>query len=362
MSSLVSLVANAIEGSAVVPALRKCGWIGIDVGSACVKLAQLERTSDGFRFQNRWIIGERATVAATAVESLEEKFGELRQARTLFRGRQSAAALSSCFAPLRSLQLPEASAEETRSMIYEEFAAENDFVEPSEVDAWPIEGGMPPPGQVRWMATAVSRIEVERLARQFLCAGYHLHTLDVAAPALARALALSDPETVAPLAALDVGRTSAVFTIARQGVAGFCRVLRGCGYENLMQPLIDSAGLNPDECRQLLQARRSAGAAGDSDVLAPLSSLFAVSAERLAEELRRTLQFIRQEYPSVMPERIRLFGGGGMMSDVAPLLERASGLPTHPWRLSGDGPDGDQDPLFGVAAGLSALAWSRSCT
>jgi hypothetical protein len=105
-----------------------------------------------------------------------------------------------------------------------------------------------------------------------------------------------------------------------------------------------------------------AGAVGGR-VQTALAALAAPVLNRLAEELRRTLSFLRQQSANP-PVRIWLCGGGGLIRNVAERLTGETGVPTECWRLPR--PAGDDRPrdvaecLFATAVALSVLRWENS--
>jgi hypothetical protein len=79
---------------------------------------------------------------------------------------------------------------------------------------------------------------------------------------------------------------------------------------------------------------------------------------QLQQELKKTLDYLKQEYPKVLPERLWLFGGGALIPGIVDRLKEISGLETRLWHLPASEPAMESDPwqaVFGAAATLSML-------
>jgi Tfp pilus assembly PilM family ATPase len=200
------------------------------------------------------------------------------------------------------------------------------------------------------------------VAKDLLAAGLHCQTLDALPCALARAVQMCDPSADEPIAALDIGNTSASLTIVREGRPVFCRLLRSCGLKSLMQEWRQRLGVDSGQCRQLLSRY---GLAAEQSCSPAAIEIFSRPLAHVVDELNKTFQFLALQAAHWSPARIWMFGGGAMIRGVAEFFTQKTGLPTKTWRLSGAEATvlADSDPLFGASAGLSVLAWEADqCT
>jgi Tfp pilus assembly PilM family ATPase len=217
-----------------------------------------------------------------------------------------------------------------------------------------------PAGARRNQLTAVAvRSDIaDGVAEELFRAGYHPRILDAAPSAMARAVRLCDPFCDEPTVALKIDDDSALFVLIRNGRPGFCRMLRGCGRRPLAEPLVAKLGMNAEECRQVLARHGipAAAAAGGSST-DPFFRLIAIPLEKLVDELKRTLAFLDHGKPAERPTRVWLFGDGAAVRNLPTFLATRLEVPTVGWSPAFPAAGPVDDVRFGVAAGLSALAW-----
>jgi len=342
------------------------GWIGIDVGSCAIKLAQVERRGESWRIKSRWVIehtvDEPISSTALANGELGKQIDVLKSSRRMFRGRRACATLPSSCVEYRALDLPTGPWRETRAILEQEISADTSAEQGAfEYDAWQA---VPGDSMTKIMAVSAARETALRVASDLFSAGFDCSAIDAVPCAIARAVVMCDPaaadETVV---AIDLGFSSALLTVVHQSRPAFCRTLRGCGLQALMQPLVDKLGITHQECRQLLNRfgipSETAGAPAARSTYQVMSHCL----KHMGEELRRTLSFARHQL-RLSPKRIWLFGGGGTICNTAEFISEETEIPAAPWRLqAGDAAGRSSEPLFGVASGLSQLAWEAGkCT
>ncbi len=342
---------------------RSAGWIGVDIGTRTVKLAQVERRGGGWRLSGLWTIEHASDLplvrSALGEGELSKHTQELRKIRRLFRGRSTAATLPTSHVDFRALDIPSGPWQETKAILDQELAADppgenGDY----EFDAWQATSFG---STTKVLAVAAERCNTVRVASDLLSAGFECSVIDAVPCALARAVTLCDPaaqqETVA---ALDFGHSTALLVVVHQGRPVFCRLLRGCGLQSLMQPLIDKLGITDEECRHLLLRFGIPAETAGSPAARSTYQVMSHGLNHLAEELRRTLSYASQQL-RLRPNRIWMFGGGATIRNSAEFVSQQTQIASLPWRLSkGDGPGNLTEPLFGAAAGLSLLAWEDS--
>lgn len=339
----------------------RCGWIGIDLGGQVIKLAQIRRGRGSWQWVGRWSIGDESSEPLTSellnAGALAEKVSALCETRRLFRGRLAAATLPSEMVELRPLELPTGPWHEMCAMVEQELAADAPAAQGRyEFDAWEA---IRSENLTQVIAAVAERDATVRAADGLLAAGFQCAVVDAIPCALARAVELCDPAAQAEtVLTLDMGYTSALLSVVHEGRPVLCRRLRGCGQQAIMQLLQEKLGVDPLECRQLLV--RYGLPAAESCITSAATSIQRIIGrmlDHLADEVRRTAQFATYQL-RLTPKRMWLFGGGATIRNCAHFLGQETGVPTANWNLAGtECPSDAVEPLFGIAAGLSALAW-----
>ena len=350
----------------------RCGWIGVDVGTRAIKLAQVVRDSAGWKLGGRWIICDESQPLLKAQAFQDGTFtriaAEFESLRKMFRGQAAAISLPTSVVEMRSLELPLGTPEELLAMVQEELSAESPDSRERAFDFWQCGDGSQSDDVSRITVVSLEQETAARVAADMLKSGMRCQVLDAVPCALARAVRLADPNSaMRPAAALDLGYSSALLTVVVDGRPVFCRSFRGCGLQSLMQPLQDKLDVSPEECRHLLKQFGVAGLRESGGSAAAQATLKIISAplENLVGELQRTWSFLQQQFRSLVPERVWLFGGGAAVGNLSAHLTERTGVPTRVWQLSAnrDIAGESDEALFGVAAALSALAWrAETCT
>ncbi len=351
------------------------GWIGVDIGTDAVKLAQIERRG------SRIAITEAAVVQRSEPWRNDDNLAmspigssdEILAAHAIgeqFSGRTAAATVPMAICDVRSLQIAETGQAERRSRIAHELASTlHESVGAREFDFWSTEYALEK-GAIAHENVAVMSIVgdwARRLADDHRQAKLVCRTLDGTHQALARAIRLTEnrPDTV-PNAALDWGVTCATFCIVVAGRPIFVRKLRDCGFGQLLHQLQDTLSLSRDEAREVAGSFGSLQSNTDSE--SPqrmIQEIVAPHFGRLIEEMGRTLTYLKTHRKELLPHQLWLFGGGATMKDVEQVLTDRLGLPTATWSLEDNLFESETTgtipvALLGPAISLSALAWEKS--
>ena len=108
---------------------RTTGWIGVDVGTCAIKVAQVEHDRTGWRLITSRIIpiqgGQEVNEQALSDGSVGQTIRAGLAACSGFRGRKAACALPMSVMDLLSLELPCASDSEIRQMVEQGFSMGN---------------------------------------------------------------------------------------------------------------------------------------------------------------------------------------------------------------------------------------------
>jgi Tfp pilus assembly PilM family ATPase len=342
------------------------GWIGVDLGAAAIKLAQLERDGDGVRLSASAIM-QRDLPDDAPQSDMPWSARDIHRALALdarFRGRTTACVLSLNQSGVRTFSIPTGTDEERHAMIANQlFDVLGAELAQCEFDFWTSDRTSG--GEVDVGAVYVSRQRATQTARNLAAAGVPCEVLDGVPLALARAAQLRAAGEIT--AVVDWGYTQSMLAIVREGQPLFVRTLRDCGYRRMLGAVTGQLELSPHDAQQLLSLYGVAGIDPPKDeniakMSRLLSQLVADPLLVMEQELIRTLDHLRLHRPALSPDRILLCGGGATIHRMDTLLSLRLDLPVEAWRLSRAGaqprtPAGIE-PLLASAAALSALAWN----
>jgi Tfp pilus assembly PilM family ATPase len=360
----------------MMPGRRK-GWIGIDLGSRTLKLVQAERAEAGLRIAASVVMPRPGT--ARGEPSAEGAGGDwlgqgIAAALSLnrdFCGRKAACLLPMHLTDLHLLTIPRGAPAEQRAIIkYELSTIFAGGGPPREFDYWRTGTAAKTSASSTEDVSVLSvpRTLVSRVLGELSRARCSCEVLDGLPFALARAVQLAYPADLpAPVGAVDWGFTSATFCVVSGHRPLFTRHLRNCGVGLLTEAVGRALGLPQDEAMQLLRAhglpapdrRRSQG----NEVQRVIAEVTAPALNEMADELKKTVSYLRAQYPAVAPDRLCLLGGGATARNVTPLLSAKVKLPVELWRLpcpENTARNGSRDPpeILGTAVALSTLAWA----
>ncbi len=349
------------------------GWIGIDLGTRSLKLAQVERTGAGLKLRAAAVVPRAALSAPDdGCRPTQDITAEVETAlvtASYATGRDAACAVSTYWCRPKMVTLAAGSDAECRAQIAAEMEAAGENFQTQCFDYWltGLSAVNVEAGHENAVAVVLDERAATEIAGAIAGAGLSCRILDSIPTALARALRLATGEDdAAPAAILDWGYSQATISaVAGQRVA-LVRRLRGCGFCAVLERAAAALGLDVEEVEQLLVLPANGGVRGSAAArLADALNLIArPPLEALVDELQRTLRFLRSHMRQAVPERLWLFGGGAVWRDAAAFLAPRIGIPVEKWdfiragiETPGETPRAE---LFGPAAALSCLAWTAS--
>lgn len=283
-----------------------------------------------------------------------------------FAGSAAAVMLTMSLCDIRALAVAEGTMVERRDLVAQELTSlTGSTVEDREFDFWPVDLGsenQSSPENV--LAVSISRDWSHQVAKDLSEAKLVGQVLDVLPLALARAIEIGAPgSSRRPIAAVDWGYRRATICIVLDGCPMFVRCLRDAGFAAVISALSKSLSVTGEEAQKLLTDHGlPAGPASENDELqAVIAEVAAQPLLSFAEEVDRTITFLRQQRRALVPEKVVLFGGGAAIRNIAPFLSEKVDIPIVPWSLEGhvqtSGRTCPPLPLLGPAVALSALAW-----
>ena len=338
------------------------GLIGVDIGSRVIKMAQVERRGSRWRLAAIRVIpiadNRELTESAIADGLIGDSLAGFNAKASGLSGQRAACLLPTGIVEPQTQMLPQANDSELRSMVLEDAAENPDgsaIVDVwSDRDGWDADAPM-----IRVSACSLPDAVARQCAEDLLSHRLQCEYLDGLPFAMARAVGLVDYDMeLETVAALDWGHSRPLLTILRNGVPAFTRVLRMCGTVHIEQAVQNALGTTPEESARLLSLSPVAG----SDIAGRLPELLSQIAgpeiDRLVGQIHRTLQFLRQQHPALVPARLWLLGGGATIAGIDRHVAEHLDLETSVWRLAATQLSPSlrrlrQQPLFAAAVGLS---------
>ncbi|MEX0818120.1 MAG: pilus assembly protein PilM [Pirellulaceae bacterium] len=355
---------------------RTQGWIGVDIGTHSVKLAQVERRGSRVQLvealsiprQQPWPENDDAMADISSSQEIQAAIS----LGTRFRGRAAAVTLPMAVCDVRTCHVVGDTDSERRSAVSRELelahaeAAGPHTPTTREFDHWsvetPADQGLATDNTI---ALSVPSSWASRVARDMREAGLIGHVLDGLPLAMARAIALSMPSASQPIAAIDWGHHRATLCLVVDGRPLFVRGLRGGGFQSVTTALCKSLDVTADEAQKLLYVHglpnRTRGAV--TDVQSVVEEVAREPLDRLVEELGRTTSYLSQQRRRIAPAKIVLMGGGAAVKNMAGYLDDRTELPVETWHFDGAASTALHDrwlsiEMFGPAIALSSLAWT----
>lgn len=342
---------------------RNVGWIGIDVGSRQIKLAQVERRGDRWSLRHHDVLvppeGEFATCAVTAI-------AERRLLSSPFVGRNLACAVSMSVSELLTMELPDGTDDELRLMIEQNLeSADGDDKEPRQFAFWRGQFARHLDDEMTQVhVTTAKRNMVRTIADGLFRQGLYCQIFDVVPFALVRAATMvSSADARRPVAMFDWSGQKPLFMVVQNHTPIFTRQFRHGGVDQIVQLLGTRLGLNTNECRHLLSEYRvddnSTQTSEPNFVRQIIAEILAEPLKLLAHEFNKTLSYVKQQRSDSWPERLWICGEGASLAGVETAVENMTGIESHLWQL-GDGTAASpaQQALLCTAAALSSLAYN----
>ncbi|MGI9427245.1 MAG: pilus assembly protein PilM [Bythopirellula sp.] len=352
---------------------NRVGWIGVDIGSSAVKVAQVARGRLGWNLvasavvprQQLWLTAEEE-----AGSESRSSLNELQVARSLqegFRGRKVAAALPMSLCDVHRLDRDLERDPHAMGVLRQTIeTATQQSVENVQCDFWSAPQSENKPAWTQ--ALTVSRTWTDQLCDDVLQAGWSCEAIDGLPLAIARAVRMVQCEpSEAPLAALDWGSGRATICFVEGGRPSYVRCLKDCGLRDLIDALMESLQVTDLEAQRLLEdygrCTKLADEAGD--VARLVQEIITEPLSRIADEIQRSISHFQYVTRAPAPKLLYLLGGGAMIRDLEKDLTTRLQLETKNWRLptqstNHEPRDDRADCLFASAIALSALSWEES--
>jgi type IV pilus assembly protein PilM len=354
---------------------RKLGWIGVDVGTHSIKLAQASRDSDGVRLYRAAVIQRPAAWDRDDALSHEQPISSSPEIRAAlecggFVGRNAICTLPMNVCQLRGMNVPSGSDQERRAMASHELTQEwADSKTPMEFDFWETDGqrGEKSGDSFKVNILAAPRPWVVQLWNDCRQTGLDCWAIDGTPLAMARAVGIvAGRDLSRPALAVDWGYSNTTLAIVSENRSFYSRRIQNCAFSRVLDAVTEALGVTLDEAQHLADTqgltRPQADPLADAQIQSAITEAASEVLEELVNQLARTLQFAETQRRHLQPACVWLMGGGASMRNVAPYLSEALKVPVEVWYVP---PDTDPIPcaaehrsaIFGGAIALSASAW-----
>ncbi|MEM7455373.1 MAG: hypothetical protein AAF456_13565 [Planctomycetota bacterium] len=343
---------------------RKTGWIGVDIGTCAVKLAQVERRGQRYFLRNAAIIPREKMIDTGGwIRSIPvSSSNEIREGRAItgFDGKDSACTIPLSVCDVRRISLAETS--DMRSTVGEKLSEIHSVrTDNIHFDFWPS-------------ATSDSRdkndynviCQADRWTNQVLLdyrtAGLNCRVLDGVPFAIARACSMIDGfDTGVPYVAIDWGGSSTTVCAVAGSKPEFVRSLPGHGFDRLHKKIGSELGIQPSAVRKLCSEFGLANSREivDEDVCEVVTEITSSFRGDLIEEIRVTLAHLHSRMKKIFPVHGIVMGAGATLKNVDAWLTDELRIPFSTWRIStrSTTPVAGVE-LYGPAVATSCLAWS----
>lgn len=352
----------------------KMGYIGVDLGSRCVKLAQVKRNGEKFEIANVALIPRSSAWSFESWQDSSPKSSTVEIKAGLstgFFGSQSSCASTMALADVRGLSIDWSSDDLlNRSQILSKVAELERFdFSDREFDYWPIKRRFQT-GNANTHVLSLPGSWAKRFSLDHDESGLSCRALDGIPTALARATnfcpSVRRAETTA---VLDWGYTRATYCLSVDGSPVFVRMLRGCGFDSAVNAVCRRLEINEIEAVSILTKVGLGNR--DEEVLpekkriqAAVEEAIGPTVDTLISELRRTQTFVAKNYSDGLPSQLVLAGGGSTVRNLGHHLNGLELGKVVPWTFKENQPmvgkyNSLPVSLFASAISLSMLAWVR---
>jgi len=353
-------------------AARHRGWIGVDVGTCTVTVAQLVRRHDKLQIGAAVVVPRRSpwSTGDSLAEGTYSSADELRVATSLqpdFRGSRVAATLPMTLCDVHLVDNSIDVVTRRPGVIRQAIeTAIQGSAEDLQFDCW--SANTQESSSQGTQVLTLSKNWSDRLCEDIGQSGWECQVLDGMPQALARAVEMVEqPDWPKPIAVLDWGFGRATFCVVVEGRPVYVRSLKDCSFQRLLDAVSEQLNVTSGEVQQLLQNHglSADGEQQTAGVAELVSELAAKPLAQLEQEIQRTIAHLEIQRKATVPQSICLMGGGGTIRGIAPLLAERLNLNVSLWEMP---QQNDSAPLtsatpmcmLGPAAALSALAWEKS--
>ena len=351
---------------------KRLGWIGVDVGTHTVKLAQVARDGNRVRLHRAAVIQRPASWDGDDSLGLDQPISSLPEIRAAlecggFWGRNAVCTLPMNVCQMRGLNVPPGNDQERRTMASDELSQEWSEIKLSmEFDFWEMEPGHSGSDAFNVNILAASRPWVAQLWHDCRLNGLDCWAVDGLPLAMARAVGLLPGVSSSQRAlVVDWGYSNTTLCVVGDDRPLYSRRIYGCAFGRVLEAIMERFSVTLDEAQHLtgtqgVTSPEASLLSEDHPIQAAITDAASEILDELVHQVSRTLQFMETQRRHLHPSAVWLMGGGASLRNIDRHLAEAVKLPVHLWQLAADAATlcGEhREAMFGGAAALSALAW-----
>ena len=368
----------------------KNGWLGIDVGSKSIKLAQVKKDAHGWKLVRATLLPRPEAWPDDKNGALELPIGSQVDIQNALQcGENFSSKSVACILPmhlydLRAIHLPSGSVSERRTMIASEMAEHwSAFETGCDFSFWETNppGIKQRPEEININVLAVAKRWTHSVSRDIQKAGLRCMVIDGPPHAMARAIGMTHSGLGGkPVAVIDWGYTNCTFCVVAKGLPLYVRRFKKCGVRHLVSAIEKAMGVSEDQARYMietygfpepLKAQRGSNLQSprnaenlrsptDIAISERLAQAAAVPLQKLNSEISRTLNYFQNQRRSLCPTKLWLTGGGASLPCSDEYLQKDVAIPVESWSLPSEATQEASGAiptaLFSNAIALSMLA------
>ena len=307
--------------------------IGIDIGTRCVKAAQLERTKGGWRIAAAAAFahpGEDTPPPDAIANRIAEILG-----RQGFTGKDVVLAVPAAQLILNTLELPPRGSGAPLEEIARTELARAAKVGPDAIEArlWDLPDPARAANASHCMAAAIRHADADALLDVLERHALRVCALDIQAWALCRACLPITRQSDGLSCILDMGWTSALLTLVQRETVVYQRTLNESGLGTLRSAIAARFDVPGDVAGHLLDTlmadEPSRRPARYEHLNQDMSAVLASHLDAMLDELRVSLTYASHRYPTSPVTQLLLTGGGAGLVDLPERTERQIGIPAR---------------------------------
>ncbi|MFQ5734638.1 MAG: pilus assembly protein PilM [Planctomycetaceae bacterium] len=345
------------------------GWVGIDLGSRFLKIAQVVSDGGGLRVRAAEMIELSRSQRESGIDPAEivsTVGGVLRSADIL--GTSVACLLPKSAYEHERVELPNCDGASIEQGLLRHLGRRSaPDLRGTSMDFWKIPGSKDSVEKTEHGVQVVSVRNdlVEQLIQGLHKSGYQVRCIDGPMMTAARAVELDDPaNSDRNVAVVDWGHSTATFTLVSQGIPVLVRSLRDSDYARIIGAVSGRFEIDGNDAEVLLRRyglpdvdeRRPA-----DEIRKAIFTHVRESLRVVCEELDRTIHYTSRKLSLAKPDRLVLTGGGAAVGNLSLWLQRRTGIETSHWSpasLKTDDHRSQPVAVFANAMALSALSLS----
>jgi type IV pilus assembly protein PilM len=309
----------------------KGSFLGVDLGTASVKIVELTKSGKGLRLVNYGILEARShlerindSLQTSGLEIMDSETAELLQmllGKMGTRANEAAVSLSAFAAFTSLLELPDMTFEETsQAMQYQAKALVPMPVSEVVIDWIQVDRYKSKEGRSiqKVVLVAIPKRQIEKYQKIFQKAGLNLKVLELETVSLARILTKGDPTLTL---IVDIGARSTAFAVARNGTLMHSSQVDFAG-SSLTYALSRGLSISVLRAEELKKQKGLMGTGGEYEI----STLMLPYLDVIINEAKRVREGYEKSYQEKI-DRVILSGGGANLLGIEKYVTNSFKIP-----------------------------------